>query len=90
MCIEGRKGTKIDAAKYAEIFKASESWPEIVNWKKYDWRIVRDVQIPDLEPATRDDYLLEPDVSEEESDYGRLHPLHFRDLLRELRGPLLY
>ena len=67
-CIEGRKGAKVDAAKYAAVFQSSEPWPDVKNWKKYDWRIVRNVPVLDLEPATREDYELDTDVSEEEAD----------------------
>ena len=67
MCIEGRKGIKVDAKKFAEVFMASQPWPEIRHWKRYDWEIVHDVRVIDLEPCTRQDYDLDPDLSEEEA-----------------------
>jgi hypothetical protein len=72
MCIEGRKGLKIDAAKYVEVFEASSPWPEVRDWKRYSWRIVRDVPVMDLEHSTREEYAMDPDSDDEESGVERV------------------
>lgn len=72
MCIEGRKGIKVDPEKYAEVFQTAQPWPEVKNWKKYDWRIVRDISVSDLNPPTREDYEMDPDASEAQENLDRL------------------
>lgn len=56
----------VDAKMYAEVFRNSQQWPEIKHWKKYDWRIVRNVRVMDLAPSSRQDYEIDPDSPERE------------------------
>lgn len=62
MCIEGRKGRKIDPARYAEVFEASEQWPEVARWREYDWEIIRKVPVAELEHSTLDEYEVEAEA----------------------------
>lgn len=66
MCIEGRKGRKIDPVPYAEVFEASEQWPEVARWREYDWKIVRKVPVSELEHSTLDEYETEAKADPEE------------------------
>jgi hypothetical protein len=65
-CIEGRKGRRIDPAKYIHIFEASEQWPEVARWRDYEWKIVRKVPVADLEHSTLDEYEAEAEADPDE------------------------
>lgn len=71
MCIEGRKSAKVDPAKYAEVFTASEQWPEVARWREYSWRLVRNVLVADLEHSTLEEYEAEAETDPEKAQEYR-------------------
>lgn len=73
MCIEGFKRVKVDAAEYIQVFRKSVAWPEIENWRKYDWFLVRNVPVSDLEHSSYDDYAADPDPDEGERGDERVN-----------------
>lgn len=84
MCIEGRKGRKIDSARYAEVFQASEPWPEARRWREYDWKIIRKVPIAELEYSTLAEYEAEAEVDpDEETQENVNRVLEVMSLLRD-------
>lgn len=85
MCIEGRRRVKINASEYIKVFKESEAWPEVKNWKRYDWFLVRDVPVSDLEHCSYDDYLEDPDP--EEGDRGEVRVETIMSLLQRGHEP---
>lgn len=72
MCIEGRAGVKVDASRYAHIFEASEQWPEISNWRRYDWLLVKDVPISELEYSTLAEYEAAAETDPEEEAWENI------------------
>ena len=72
MCVKGRKGKKVDPATYAEIFEVSEPWPEVANWRRYEWRLVRNVPLHELEFSTLEEYNAAAETDPEEEAWENI------------------
>jgi len=90
--VKARQGEKVNAKDYREIFEISEQWGEVAHWKDWDWYLLRDVPISELEYSTLEEYEAAAETDPEEEAWENIDRVN--EIIRilqagEVRWPVI-
>lgn len=63
----GQSKESVDPSSLTGIFEKAEQFPEIANKDDYEWTLIRGVPLKKFSYSSREDYEMDPDLTEEEA-----------------------